>query len=441
MPNPASSIRHPTSATALPPDVVLSVRNVSKKFCRNLRRSMFYGIQDLTRSMLGMQSKPEFGNSDRSRESVSDLKPESGSETQVSSLQSPVSSLRKDEFWAVRDINFDLKRGECLGLIGRNGSGKSTLLRLLTGIFPPDSGEIVVRGRVGALIALGAGFHPHMTGRENIYLNGSILGLKHQEIEAQFDDIVDFADIGDFLEAPVSTYSSGMCVRLGFAVATASTPDLLLVDEVLAVGDNNFRAKCYQRLGKLLKHAAVIFVSHDMVQIGRICDRVMLMRQGSCAFIGDKFVGSGMYASENYSTASNCTGECKIWNPGLQVHSIRAHPNRIRTGGEVSVIVEYTANHSMPIPALFCNFVNETNLKVAEYVSAGRGQHFEFQPGKHVMEIPLGRLPLSRGRYLLHLVGFDEAGKVPLFHAYELPGIEVEGTMMTSAIIEMGPHI
>ncbi|MEI8138457.1 MAG: ABC transporter ATP-binding protein [bacterium] len=260
---------------SLPDDVVLSVRGVSKKFCRNLKRSMIYGIKDLTRNMLGVRS----------------------STAQQPDNLATGEGLRRDEFWAVQDIHFELKRGECLGLIGRNGSGKSTLLRLLAGIYPPDAGEIAVRGRVGALIALGAGFHPHMTGRENIYLNGAILGLRRKEIDDQFDEIVDFADIGDFIDAPVSTYSSGMSVRLGFAVATASIPDLILIDEILAVGDMNFHAKCYHRIGKILKHAAVVFVSHDMVQVSRICDTVMLLEKGRILHCGATQSGVDLYSS------------------------------------------------------------------------------------------------------------------------------------------------
>ncbi len=196
--------------------------------------------------------------------------------------------LRPSEFWALQDINFDLKRGECLGLIGANGSGKSTLLRVLTGIFPPDKGEIAVQGRVGALIALGAGFHPHMTGRENIYLNGSILGLRRDEIDKQLEEIVDFAEIGSFIDAPVATYSSGMCVRLGFAVATAKQPDLLIVDEVLAVGDLQFVRKCLKRIHRFIDEGgALILVSHNIPQIQVTCTRGIYLCSGTVKIDAD----------------------------------------------------------------------------------------------------------------------------------------------------------
>ena len=242
------------SNVELPDDVILRVDNVSKKFCKNLKRSMLYGIKDLSCNLAG-------------------IKEDTG-------------SLRKDEFWAVKDISFELKRGEVLGLVGHNGSGKSTLLRVLTGVFPPDCGTVTARGRIGALIALGAGFHPHFTGRENVFLNGSILGLSQEEIKNQLDEIIDFSEIGEFIDAPVSTYSSGMRVRLGFAVATAMKPDLLVIDEVLAVGDMGFVIKCLNRISEIIQDAAVIFVSHNMPMVSRISSQLMLMNHGEIQFLG-----------------------------------------------------------------------------------------------------------------------------------------------------------
>jgi lipopolysaccharide transport system ATP-binding protein len=265
-------------APDLPPDVVLKVDNVSKKFCRNLKRSMWYGLQDLGRNMIGGRRLKD-GDSEKRHfsEYCSDSKFQ---------LHTANEGLRKNEFWALRNVSFELKRGECLGLIGQNGCGKSTLLRLLAGIFPPDEGSIAIRGRVGALIALGAGFHPHLTGRENIFLNGAILGLSQTEIRSKFDDIVNFAEIGDFLDAPVSTYSSGMRVRLGFAVAVFSDPDVLLIDEVLAVGDVGFRHKCYSKIAQKLETMAIILVSHSEENVSRFCSSGLLLTNGK-VFIHD----------------------------------------------------------------------------------------------------------------------------------------------------------
>lgn len=203
-------------------------------------------------------------------------------------IRSDTNNLRKDEFWALKDINFEIKKGEAVGLIGVNGCGKSTLLRLITGIYPPDSGEINIRGNVGALIALGAGFHPHMTGRENIYINGTILGMQNNDIDAIIDAIIDFAEVGEFIDAPVSTYSSGMRVRLGFAVAVQVKPEVLLIDEVLAVGDISFQNKCIRHLRNLLRDdRSIIFVSHSMANVRRICSRGILMNHGKILADGD----------------------------------------------------------------------------------------------------------------------------------------------------------
>jgi len=233
----------------LPDDVVISVRNVSKKFCRNLRRSMAYGIKDLTCNLAGIRQDS--------------------------------TTLRKHEFWALDDIDIEIKRGESVGVIGANGSGKTTLFRLVHGIFPPDKGSVAVRGRIGALIALGAGFHPHMTGRENVFLNASVLGISQEEISAKLPEIEEFAEIGAFIDAPVSTYSSGMRVRLGFAVAAHINPDVLLIDEVLAVGDLAFRNKCMRYMKRLVSaDRTIMFVSHSMPNVQLVCDRAILLNKG-----------------------------------------------------------------------------------------------------------------------------------------------------------------
>lgn len=233
-------------------DVLVKVDNISKKFCRDLKKSLWYGVNDIAGEVFCRNGKRL--------------------------------DLRKEEFWALKDVSFELRRGECLGLIGPNGAGKSTLLRLLNGLIKPDSGEISVRGRVGALIALGAGFNPILTGRENIYVNGSVLGLTKREIDKKLDEIIDFAEIGDFIDAPVQSYSSGMQVRLGFAIAVQMEPDVLFIDEVLAVGDVGFRGKCYNAIYDMNKGAAVIFVSHTMQHISRLCSEVMVMDRGEVTF-------------------------------------------------------------------------------------------------------------------------------------------------------------
>ncbi|HHQ4708182.1 TPA: ABC transporter ATP-binding protein, partial [Aeromonas veronii] len=177
------------------------------------------------------------------------------------------------EFWALRNVNFEVKKGETVGIIGCNGSGKSTLLQMICGTLNPTSGSINTKGRIAALLELGSGFNPEFTGRENVYLNGAVLGLSNKEIDERFDDIADFADIGEFIERPVKTYSSGMTVRLAFAVQAMVDPDILVVDEALAVGDEKFQRKCFARLEELKsKGSSILFVSHSSASIVELCD-------------------------------------------------------------------------------------------------------------------------------------------------------------------------
>ena len=200
------------------------------------------------------------------------------------------------EFWALRDISFQVRRGETIGIIGKNGSGKSTLLQILAGTLALTSGIANVRGRIAALLELGSGFNPEFTGRENVFLNGRILGLNQKEIEARFDQIVDFADIGEFIDQPVKTYSSGMFVRLAFAVQAHIDASIIIIDEALAVGDIFFRQKCYARLQQLRESGAVIIlVSHSMPDIEQYCDRAILLNRGECIFIGQSSEASKHY--------------------------------------------------------------------------------------------------------------------------------------------------
>lgn len=191
------------------------------------------------------------------------------------------------DFWALREVSFDVRRGEALGIIGRNGSGKSTLLQIIAGTLPPTLGEVQVRGRVAALLELGSGFNPLFTGRENVYLNGAILGFSREEMNNLFEEIAAFADIGDFMDQPVKTYSSGMYVRLAFAVQACVRPDVLIVDEALSVGDIFFQQKCHARMEKLLAgNTAILFVTHDMGAVQKYCERAILMDKGRPVFEG-----------------------------------------------------------------------------------------------------------------------------------------------------------
>ncbi|WP_148571010.1 ABC transporter ATP-binding protein [Nocardioides caldifontis] len=192
-----------------------------------------------------------------------------------------------DTFLALDDVSFTVEQGESIGLMGLNGSGKSTLLKLINGVMRPDEGEVLTRGRIAGLIATGAGFHPQLTGRENIYLNAAILGMSEAETNRKFDDIIEFADIGKFLDTPVGAYSSGMFSRLGFAVAVHTDSDIFLVDEVLAVGDKPFKRKCLARMEEIRKDGRTLFyVSHAAGSVKRMCDRVLVLENGRLGFDG-----------------------------------------------------------------------------------------------------------------------------------------------------------
>lgn len=247
-------------------EVLIKVENVSKKFCKDLNLGLLYGLQDLGSSF--------FGNN-------------------------KVRDLRKKEFWAVDDISFEVRRGECLGLLGHNGAGKSTLLKVLTGLISPDRGQITMKGRVNALIELTAGFNPILTGRENIYNNGAVLGLTEKEIDAKYDEIVAFSELEEFIDTPVQYYSSGMKVRLGFSVAAFTEPDVLILDEVLAVGDVGFRIKSFNKTLEIMQKAAVIFVSHSMPDVTRTCNQVLFMRHGKSYYHGTNIhKGIDLYLNE-----------------------------------------------------------------------------------------------------------------------------------------------
>jgi len=245
----------------------LSAKELSKKFCKNLRRSMFYGLSDIIKSTAGIRSSND--------------------------------SLRREEFWAVDNITFNCNKGDILGIIGPNGSGKTTLLRMLAKIFPPDRGEAFIQGRVATLLTIGAGFHPHMTVHENIYINGTILGMTRREIDGKFDRIIDFSGIKDFLNAPVAALSNGMYVRLGFSIALAMEPDIFLIDEVLSVGDNKFREKSINEMKKSLKDSITLFVSHNMEMVKRFCNRIMVMEKGKSVYeSNDVSEGIEYYSSQ-----------------------------------------------------------------------------------------------------------------------------------------------
>lgn len=222
----------------------------------------------------------------------------------------PLKRQTKEDFWALQDINFEIKQGERVGIIGKNGAGKSTLLKLLSRITEPTQGRIELTGRVSAMLEVGTGFNPELTGRENIYLNGAILGMTKAEINAKFDQIVAFSEIGKFIDTPVKRYSSGMYVRLAFSVASHLEPDILIIDEVLAVGDQKFRQKCMDRMNEIAQsNKTILCVSHQMNVIRELCDRVIVLQNGSLIFDGSTEDGIQFYLDE---TAQSGNGSFEL---------------------------------------------------------------------------------------------------------------------------------
>lgn len=365
-------------------DVVLSVQGVSKKFCRSLKRSLFYGIQDIGSELTGKRQSSD--------------------------------TLRPNEFWALKDVNLKLRRGEGLGLIGVNGSGKTTLLRIISGLIKPDSGSVRVRGRVAPLIALGAGFSPVLTGRENIYANMSILGLSTQEIEDRFEEVVDFAEIGDAIDAPVQTYSSGMGARLGFACAIHTDPEILLIDEVLAVGDIQFLGKCHRRLHALRKQGtAFVLVSHNPQAILSMCQDAIYLHKGKGIAVGDAETVMSQYESDLfYGNVSKTAGVMQFpkrsRSESLGLDLVRlcfqnpaGQPLEILTTGEpVQINIQFFVHEAIATLNLRISLMKEGQTVV--YLGGSNDkQMFQVSPGHHELQVDLPQMGLAPGTYTMRV--------------------------------------
>lgn len=396
-------------------EVVLKVEGLYKRFTMSLKRSMFYGTVDL---MKGIVNKP--------------IEPE----------------LRKGEFWALENINFELRRGETLALIGQNGCGKSTLLRLINGIFPPDKGKITINGRIGALIAVGAGFHPHMSGRENVYLNATILGMSRAEIDSKFDAIVDFAEIGDFINAPVATYSSGMTVRLGFAIAIHSDPDILLVDEVLAVGDISFVGKCYNKLNELKnKGVAIILVTHNMQNIFDFCKRGLLMNHGKQ--IIDCNVTEAVKEYEKVLVHNTINKEEKHQDESVLSSYIQS---RVYLEDENGILIEEVDSNKK---TYFCyeviSKVNMEDVFVTFHIQTLEGLtlihirndvdnlgRLKIKEGLNVIKIGINNLNLQGGAYKSSFVLINNDIKMPVMSIdYFKPALIINGTKQNECVLNV----
>lgn len=369
-------------------EVVLKVEGVSKKFCKSLKRAMVYGVEDIAKDLFHFRR-----TNDR---------------------------LRQDEFWALDNVSFELRRGECLGIIGPNGAGKSTLLKMLGGIILPDKGLIEIHGRVGSLIELGAGSHPMLTGRENIYINGSILGLGKKEIDKKFESIVDFAKLEDFIDTPVKFYSSGMYVRLGYAVAAHLNPEVMLVDEVLAVGDMAFKRKCQRHMKDYLSQGgAVVLVSHDMHLVQSMCSQCILLDHGNIIIIGATTDSVSRYLEIQNSTSDNVAKRnAQLGDASVVIERVDIYPSsghEIFSGEKVEVTLHYRSDGDFG--AVSWNFFIWTGDQQI-LITAGRARFSNIQHrlsrGTGQFRCTIPSLQLVPGTYALKAEILDLAAMYPM---------------------------
>jgi ABC-type polysaccharide/polyol phosphate transport system ATPase subunit len=309
-----------------------------------------------------------------------------------------------EEFWALKEVSFEVKRGQVLGIIGRNGAGKSTLLKILSRITEPSEGRVTITGRVASLLEVGTGFHPELTGRENIYLNGAILGMSRAEIRRKFDEIVDFSGVEKFIDTPVKRYSSGMYVRLAFAVAAHLEPEILVVDEVLAVGDAEFQKKC---LGKISEIAGggrtVLFVSHNMAAIEALCPRSIhlatkVVQDGKT----DQVVAS--YLEQRHARPLHAEGNVTTIQDGLVLQCVRIAPPVVRTGDAVELEFTFLAERGGQMHECAALIYSAMNFRVAIVDVRESGTlPIRFEKGRFRIRTQIAALPLVEGVYTVGL--------------------------------------
>ena len=327
----------------------------------------------------------------------------------------------RQDFWALRDVSFDIHAGSTIGLIGRNGSGKSTLLKLIGGIIDPTSGTVEQRGRLAALLELGAGFHPDLTGRENVFLNASVLGLSREETTAKFSEIVAFSGIGDFIDTQVKFYSSGMYVRLAFAVAVHTDPDVLLVDEVLAVGDEAFQRKCLDKIRTFQAEGrTIIIVSHALEQIIELCDRAVLLNQGSIVYDGDPRAAVAAFREllEERRLAEDAADESSIpalpagWVLSARASAVgRETGEAIQFGDDIRIAVDIASDLGIPEWACGIQIDNTLGQKVFGVVSDRLGAESVPFRGVVRVEFVLKDNALGAGKYFVNAALLDTAGR------------------------------
>lgn len=355
-----------------------------------------------------------------------------------------------EDFWALKDISFEVPIGSTFGIVGANGSGKSTLLKCLAGILTPDKGKITHRGKVAALLELGAGFHPDLSGRENVFLNGVILGMTQKEIEKKFDEIVAFSGLEEFIDTPVKNYSSGMTVRLGFAIAINVEPDILVIDEVLAVGDTSFQLKSLEKIHELRNQGkTIIFVSHGLEQVEKLCETAAWIDQGNLKMVGPALDVVNEYSGLSYGAEENIEGETgKRWGSyeieitDVQMLNEKGEDPKVHiTGNKMVIRIHYHAHSELADVVAGIRITNAEGINIWGTNSKRRGTNFPPLHSKGIIDLEVPNLPLLEGIYDLtvdlvdwtELHSFDHWGKKRQLHVVQT-NIYDEGLITTDAL-------
>ncbi len=328
---------------------------------------------------------------------------QSQTESPRSGLLAKARRSRKKDFWAVKDVSFEVRQGESLGIIGHNGAGKSTILKLLSNITSPTRGEIMINGRLSALLEVGSGFHPELTGRENIYLSGSILGMRRAEIASKLDSIIEFSGVRPFIDLPVKRYSSGMYVRLGFSITAHLDPDILLLDEVLAVGDMAFQEKCKQRIGDLHRRGTtLVFISHDLTAVRNLCQRVLLLQHGEILAQGPPDEIIRRYTeTASFHQASQISGETRIAEiTNVTLHNALGHLcTGFLTGEPLMARIEYFAHAAIRDGAVSLYFISSDGNIASQWTTSADSTGFNMRAGTGSIEFSCAELGLQPGVY------------------------------------------
>ena len=328
----------------------------------------------------------------------------------------PASNPAHEEFWALKDVSFDIQQGDRVGIIGRNGAGKSTLLKILSRITEPTSGKVSIKGRVASLLEVGTGFHPELTGRENIYLNGAILGMSKAEIKKKFDEIVAFAEVERFLDTPVKRYSSGMYVRLAFAVAAHLEPEILIVDEVLAVGDVQFQKKCLGKMESVGKDGrTVLFVSHNLPAVENLCKTGMVLQNGSLAFWGQINKSISNYLELQQEAKSSVELRHRVDRKGegrIRIIKIcinnnsEDNTNSVKLGDDLTFVIDYEADNSVQNPRIIIGIYDVMNTGITRFDTEVAAGLPSFLASKGRVTCKVEKFSLCPGMYQVNIAFF-----------------------------------